>query len=381
MTDHEGAVTVQESRAAIGPRPGLISADHNRWQPSDGEWWTRGPESAGHWVIPGVWPWGYMPLLTGQPKAGKTSLVVELVASLLIPGRKFLDHFEPSGLTPEDRYRGITLINAETPIGALVEELMTATEDDPEARPWLDPIHLVEEGGAAVFDLTDPSLFDQWAHTLTSCYTCDRSDDWTPSVVIVDGLTAILAAAGKGVEHYGLWYAKFRMLMTELRVPNALVVGHSTMTGNHSMGGTEALAGPDGLWNLAMDNVDNPRSARRFSVNPRMGGADVPPTRVVRSASGRLVVPKDAVSDRGTTGEPVNAEMERLAAEAEAEERVRVMLRKAGTVGMRKTDVTGRGRYAQPVREALARMVASGEVIESAEGQGFRYWLAEAVPS
>ncbi|MCU1679019.1 MAG: hypothetical protein JWM93_3777 [Frankiales bacterium] len=379
MTENELAVTVQESPAAIGPRPGLISADHDRW-PDEDEWWMRRPESAGHWVIPGVWPWGYMPLLTGQPKAGKTSLVVELVASLLIPGRRFLDRFEPSGLTPEDRHRGITLINAETPVGALVEELVTATEEDPEARRWLDPIHLVEEGGAAVFDLTDPSLFDQWAHTLTSCWTCDRSDDWTPSVVIVDGLTAILAAAGKGVEHYGLWYAKFRMLMTELRVPNALVVGHSTMTGNHSMGGTEALAGPDGLWNLAMDNVDNPRSARRFSVRARMGGEDVSATRVVRSESGRLVVPSGAVSDQGAAS-PVENDADSQSAKSKAEDEVRDKLREGGADGRRKLEVTGAGSWGKIKREALAEMVESGEVTEKREGQGYRYWLAEAVPS
>ena len=379
MTEQSPAATVQRERELIGPRRGLIKSDHNRWQPSRGEWWLEQSATSGRWVIPGVWPWGHMPQLTGQPKAGKTSVVVNLVASLLVPGRRFLDYFEPSGLTQDDRHRGITLINAETPADALVAELMTATEEDPEARRWLDPVHLEQEGGAAVFDLTDPGLFDQWAHTLTSCWDCDRSDDWTPSVVIVDNLTAILAAAGKGVEQYSVLYAKIRSLMTELRVPNLLVVGHSTLAGSHSMGGTEALAGPDGLWNLAMDNVDDPRSARRFSVIPRMGGAVVPPLRVVRTGSGHLVVPSDADSD-GSRAESASVEADQHS-EAAVEERVRAKLRDAGVAGLRKTEVTGRGRFAQPVREALARMVASGEVIEHPEGQGFRYWLAEAVPS
>jgi len=374
MTEQSTTPIVQPGYEGIGPVRGLIRADHQA--PIPDEWWERRSHAAGRWVVPGLWPWGHVPLLTGQPKVGKTSLVVDLVASLLISGRRFLDHFESSGLTSDDLGRGIVLINAETPVDALVEELMTATEDAPATRPYLDPIHLEQEGGAAVFDLTDPGLFDRWAHQLTSCLDCNRSDDWTPSVVIVDGLTAVLQASGKGVDHYGLWYAAFRQLMIELRVPNALVVGHSTLTGNHSMGGTEALAGPDGLWMYASDAVDNPRAVRRFSVAPRLGGEVVQPLRVVRDDSGRLVVPRQ--SAEASDAESVDDEPDGLAVAADE---VRAKLREAWSDGLRKTDVTGSGSWGKVKRKALAQLVASGEVIEKAEGQGFRYWLAEAVPS
>ena len=381
MTEHTPTVTVRAGYEQIGPRPGLINADHHSL-PSGGGWRRRGEAAdGGRWVIPGLWRWGHIPQLTGQPKVGKTTAVVDLTASLLIPGRRFLDHFDSAGLTQDDRERGIWLINAETPPDDLNAELTDAFEGVPEeVCELLDVKHLQKEGGAATFDLTEPELFDQWAYNLTSCWECDRSDDWTPSVVIVDGLTAILAAAGKGVEHYSLWYAKFRSLMTELRVPNALVVGHSTLTGNHSMGGTEALAGPDGLWTYASDNVDNPRATRRFSVTPRMGGAVVPPLRVVRNESGRLVVPSGADSGGGDA-EPAAGNADQQASKADAEDRVRVKLREAGTAGLRKTEVTGSGRLAYLPREALARLVTRGEVIEQPEGQGVRYWLAEAVPS
>jgi hypothetical protein len=198
--------------------------------------------------------------------------------------------------------------------------------------------------------------------------------------VVVDGLTAILQAAGKGVDHYGLWYAQFRLLMNELRVPNALVVGHSTLAGTHSMGGTEALAGPDGLWTYSSDNVDNPRAARRFTVMPRLGGVPVGPLRVVRDDSGHLVVPAGAGSQSASSETAaVEADPQNVGAKAEGE--VREKLRAAGAVGLRKTEVTLRGSWGKVLREALARLVASGEVIERPEGQGFRYWLAEAAPS
>lgn len=360
----------------IGPRSGLISEEHHNVPDLDG-WWRGAVKDDTRWVIPDLWPWGHMPMLTGQPKAGKSSAVVDLTASLLMPGRKFLDHFEPSNLTEDDRSRGIVLINAETPKDALIDELMGATEGDTTARQWLEPIHLEESGGAATFDLTEPSLFDEWVHRLVKCNDCDRTDDWSPSVVIVDGLTAILQAAGKGVEHYGLWYAKFRLLMTELRVPNALVVGHSTLTGNHSMGGTEALAGPDGLWVYASDNVDNPRASRRLSVTPRMGGAVVPPLRVELSEAGRPVVVKSSPAKGDAEG--VAKQDQSPDPQEEAEAYVREVLAKAGSTGMRKTEITGSGRYAKPKREAVDRMVARGELVSQPEGQGFRYWLAEAV--
>lgn len=384
MIEQAAAPTVRVGYEGIGPRPGLIKDDHFS-QPLGGGWWKDEPDGGTRWVIPDLWPWGHIPLLTGQPKVGKTTMLADLTASLVIPGRRFLDHFQPAELTQDDRNRGIWLINAETPPAALHAELRGAFRDLPEALrgdvlDQLQVMHLQQQGGAATFDLTDPRLFDEWAHHLTSCWDCDRSDDWTPSVVIVDGLTAILAAAGKGVEHYGLWYAQFRLLMTELRVPNALVVGHSTLTGNHSMGGTEALAGPDGLWTYASDNVDNPRAARRFSVTPRLGGAVVPPLRVVRGESERLVVPTGE-GPAGASAEVATPEVDQQGAAAKVEDDVREALRRAGSAGLRKTEITGSGRYAYPIREALARLLASGEVIERSEGRGSRYWLAEAVPS
>lgn len=378
MTEWAGPGEVIQGLEEIGPRPGLIRADHDTsW--TQVEWWNLSDEKAVRWVIPGLWPWGHKPLLTGQPKVGKTSLVVELTAALLVDGHKFLGHFEPAALSQDDRRRGIILINAETPPGALVAELRRDLGDDQEARMCLDVLHLEAIGGAAMLDLTRPDLFDEWAHRLTSCNMCDRSDDWTPSVVIVDGLTAILQAADKGVEHYGLWYAKFRQLMIELRVPNALVVGHSTLTGNHSMGGTEALAGPDGLWTYSSDNVDNPRASRWFSVMPRLGGAVVPRMQVVRDDSGRLAhvggVPTAVAGP--IDGQPDDGPPDAV----DAEGQVRSRLLAAGREGLSATQVTEGGRVGQERRRALAQMVERGVVIKRQDGRGFRCWLADLAPS
>lgn len=379
MTERAGlGEVIHQGHEEIAPRSGLIRADHRSpW--TQNEWWHVSDEEAVRWVIPGLWPWGHKPLLTGQPKAGKTSLVVELTAALLIEGHRFLGHFEPAALSQDDRRRGIFLINAETPPPNLNHELVRKLGDDQEARICLEVLHLETMGGPATLDLTRPELYDQWAHRLTSCNKCDRSDDWTPSVVIVDGLTAILQAADKGVEHYGPWYAQFRQLMIELRVPNALVVGHSTLTGNHSMGGTEALAGPDGLWTYSSDNVDNPQASRWFSVMPRLGGAVVPRMRVVRDDAGRLAhaggVPTAVTGpdDGQTDDDGPDA--------ADAESQVRSRLLRAGRGGLLATQITERGRVGLERRKALAQMVERGDVIKRPDGRGFRFWLADLAPS
>lgn len=254
-------------------------------------------------LIPGLWPWGTIPALGGNFKAGKSTLIADLARALVnAPDDRFLGHFDGWGsdVDPDDQAardefeadwsRGRVIINAETP----AEDFEAALDLDVEGWDYLTVEHLEEEGGAQLMDLTDPDLYDLWAYRLTGCGEdggdCSGGDDYPPAVVIVDGVTAILQAAGKSPEDFGLWYSAFRRLLREIDVPNGLATGHNTMKGSHLMGGTAASAGPDGLWTYSLDNPDNPNSARRFSVMPRMGGIRVPPLRVILDERGRPVV-------------------------------------------------------------------------------------------
>lgn len=269
----------------------------------------RGPARRDdRWLFDGLWPWGTIPMLGGQPKAGKTSLVIDLVAALTDPDRDFLGRFPSRPLEwVEQRrhnptaYWGVTVINAETPPDAFEEALrreltghLGRLEEEHGGRcfvsDFVDVFHLEGLGGAGIFDLTDPDIFDAWMTRLVKCDDCEGADDRLPQVVIVDGLTAILAGAGKGPEAYGLWNAQFRRLLRALDVPNGLVVAHNTMQGGHLMGGVEAQAGSDGLWTYAAANPDNPTSPRHFSVRPRLGGVAVPRSRVDLTEEGRLVM-------------------------------------------------------------------------------------------
>lgn len=237
-------------------------------------------------LIPGLWPTGIMAMLSGQPKVGKTTLLVDSLAALLIPGRRFLDYFEPANLGADPRHDSlyIWLISAEMPPDDLEDALRSAGV--PPGHPWLTIDHLRALGGAQSFDLTNPEIYDHWEDRLVECYDpWEMNECWSPSVVVVDGLTAILAAAGKGVEHYGLWIAAFRRLMDSLDIPNALVVAHSTYAGDHPMGGVEGAAGSDGVWTYSASAAGK----RTFLVKERLGSPPVNPLTVEMTAEGRLV--------------------------------------------------------------------------------------------
>ena len=252
---------------------------------------VRGTFSLGHWLakpkpaarplIPGLWQWGTIPTLGGPPKVGKTTLLVDLAAALVVPGYRFLDFFEPAEVPDEDRWGGVWLINAETPPVALEDELKAVIPE--EYRRFLHVWHLENEGGAGTFDLTDPDLYDEWLLRLVECNDCDGSDDWGPTSVLADGMTAFLAASGKTTASTGLWYAQFRRLLREVGTPNGLATGHNVMRGGHLMGGVEASAPGDGLWSYDAGKG----GSRLFSVRPRMGGPTVPDLRVVQR-EGRL---------------------------------------------------------------------------------------------
>lgn len=270
----------------------------------------RRPRGQDQWLIPGLWRWGTKPMLGGNPKAGKTAVVADLAAALVVPGYRFLGHFDPVqakinrdwydgtdnpktiASVYDDQTGGVYVINAETPADAFEAAIERGLGGPVDSGYGLIVDHLEELGGAQAMDLMNPDVYDGWVYRLADCKDCDGRDDVMPTTVIIDGLTAVLAAAGKGPEGYGLWFAAFKRLLNECEIPNGLVTAHNTMRGDHLMGGVEAGAGPDGLWSYSSVNPDDPRSVRRFSVVPRLGGVAVPRIEVVLGSDGRPVVGK-----------------------------------------------------------------------------------------
>jgi hypothetical protein len=340
----------------------------------------------GRWLIPGLWRWGHIPMLAGNPKAGKTSLLIEMTAALLIPGYRFLGTFEPAELTDDERERGVWLFNAETPAGDFNEGLEAVGLSLDDER--LHVVHLEFEGGeASALDLTDPEHYARWEFDLIQCWECQGEDDQAPIAVLVDGLTAILS---NDMTRYGTWYHEFRSLMRSLDVPNAIASGHATQAGGHLMGGVEAQAQADGLWTYSSMSADDTTSKRYFSVRPRLGGAAVPRTQIVMEDGRLLAKHRAGLLTPGSVRaavpvEAVHASANRAGgASKEARAGVLAKLGHAGARGMRSTEITGSGEFGKDRRKALRELEAEKVIASRPEGRGERWWLSnitlDAVP-
>lgn len=329
----------------------LTYGDQRRYQSS---------AESSRWLIPGLWRSGTIPMLGGNHKSGKTTVAADLVASLVVPDRLFLDRFGPALWDGEMTTPDVYLFNAETPSDAMNEALDDAGVTDDST---LVPVHLEESfGGADIFDLTEQSIYDYWAEKLIYCEKCDGSDDGPPDVVIVDGLTAIL---GGETIRYAQWYAAFRRLMREIGTPNALVIGHTTMKGDHLMGGVEMLGGPDGLWTYWSADPDNPNSKRYFKVQPRLGGSVVPKTEV-RMLEGRLTVLESTEETTAKVeAEPVDFRSDVLR-----------RLEEAGPDGVASSELTGGGEEGKARRKARDELDQEGLIVSHQNGRRTLWKLA-----
>lgn len=332
-------------------------------------------DEPGRELISGLWRWGTVPMLGGPPKVGKSTLIAELIAALIIPGRRFLGYFDPVQLTPEERARAIWLLNAENPPGELHEALLAAgLQFDIDAAPYyyaegggvLYVEHLEDHGGASVFDLTVPENRDWWEYRFMQCPCTGIDDSQPPLVVIADGVTAML---GSDTTRYGAWFGPFRDLLRALDVPNGLAVGHNGLAGKHLMNGVESMAGPDGLWTYTSPNADEPSAPRYFWTVPRLRAAAVPKGRVRIGEDGLLSYkPKESPSTGLEEKEPESTDWE---------QDVLTRLIAAGESGLMTTEVTGRGRVGQLRKKALDALAKAGRIVSRAEGQGTRWHLSD----
>lgn len=237
------------------------------------------------WLIPGLWPWGYKPALYGNHKAGRSTLVAELAAAIMLCGEgyRFLDHFAPADVTENEFYAGIRIINAESPPDAFERELVRRGLMGDDTPVMVD--HLRDYGGPQMFDLTDREVYERWAVDLDRCNECLGEDPEVPFVLIVDGMSAIV---GEQTSRYGEWLVKFHQLMDEVGIENALTIGHATQDGTRcidSSGGRR----PDGLWFYWRSDVNRDDSARYFRAEPRLDGPAISRTAITKDPDGRLV--------------------------------------------------------------------------------------------
>lgn len=340
--------------------------------------------------IPGLWNHGRIPALSGPKGVGKTTLVCQLAAALVLPQRRFLGQFDPAELTEEERERDVWLINSETNPGAVHEELLRSGLEfdyreavpcyhDPDDDHWqehgvLVVEHLLRTGGARAFDLTDDAVRQRWEHDLIGL----TERRVPPLTVIADGVTAML---GSNTSGYGAWTSGFRRLLQEAGIPNGLGVLHSPMSAvgpgraPTPMNGIESMGEWDGLWYFAAGAFPvHPWTSRELFTAPRMGDPVVLSHKVSMDDDRMLrLLPRATkpAQDPGTSTVPGSDQDE--AGERDVLDR----LRGAGRSGLSGTDLTGSGREGKSRREARDRLVESGLIVSVPDGRGTRWLLSE----
>jgi hypothetical protein len=205
--------------------------------------------------LDGLWPTGGRMLLAAQWKAGKSTLVGNLVRAL-VDGDPFLGHFLPR------QAQRVILIDDELDERTLQlwfrEQHITNTD-----RVTLLPLR----GRVAAFDILDPDTRAEWA-----------KDIHGHDVALLDCLRPIFDALGLDENHEaGRFLVALDALLLDAGVQECGVVHHMGHQNERSRGDSRLLDWPDALWKIVRDkddeddtgHADDPTGSRYFSAYGR----------------------------------------------------------------------------------------------------------------
>jgi hypothetical protein len=199
--------------------------------------------------IEGLWPVGGRVVNAAQYKAGKTTLVANVIRALA-DGEKFLGQF-----------------NVRQPAGTIV---LFDNELDPRMmRRWLRDQGIINEdrvvvvslrGAISTFNLLDEECRARWAKKLRDVFA---------SVIILDCLRPVLDAIGLSEDkEAGRFLVAFDALLAEAGASEALVTHHMGHTGERSRGDTRIRDWPDVEWTLVREKPEEGEepdaNARRY---------------------------------------------------------------------------------------------------------------------
>jgi hypothetical protein len=196
------------------------------------------PDETVTYRVERLWPIGGRVVLAAQYKAGKSTMVANLLRSLA-DAEDFLDHF--------------TVVQPAGQIVVIDDEL-----DERMLRRWLrdqgiadtDRVSVLSlRGRVSTFDLLDPAERGRWAADL-------RAVD--AEVVILDCLRPVLDSLGLSEDKdAGRFLVAFDALLHEAKVSEAIVVHHMGHAGERSRGDSRMRDWPDVEWTLIRDEDDD----------------------------------------------------------------------------------------------------------------------------
>lgn len=218
--------------------------------------------------IDGLFPSGARVMLAAQFKAGKTTLVGNLLRSLA-DGDDFLGRFT---CTPPDGR--IVLLDDE------LDEAMLRRWLREQGVRHLDKVAVVSlRGRVSSFDILDPDIRAQWAAMLRQAGT---------QFLVLDCLAPVLDALGLSEDkEAGRLLVAFDELLGEAGASEGLMVHHMGHSGERSRGASRLRDWPDVEWRLVREKSDDenalpgessPDAPRYFSAYGR--DVDVPEGRL-----------------------------------------------------------------------------------------------------
>lgn len=196
------------------------------------------------YVIDELFPVGSQGIIAAQYKAGKTTLIGNLIRSL-VDGDDFLDRFTVN------RASHVTLIDNEL--------------DPRTLRRWLrnqgihntSRVRLVSlRGKVSTFNLLHDDIRAQWVNLLPD-----------PGIVLLDCLRPILDAIGLDENREaGRFLVAYEEFLAEVGATETMLVHHMGHSGERSRGDSRLQDWPDMTWKLVRQSQDDPASERFFTA-------------------------------------------------------------------------------------------------------------------
>jgi AAA domain-containing protein/bifunctional DNA primase/polymerase-like protein len=184
------------------------------------------------WRIEDLWQQGQTVLLTAQYKAGKTTMVINAIRSL-VDGKPFLGQFVTTAAT-----RGVYVVNAEMTGRQFRRWLREAGIEN---RDRVFAMH-VREAGTAAGDILDATSRELLIEEL-------READ--AQVLILDPLNPLLSAAGvdeNASTEVARWFNALTDVVERSPVEDVLLVHHFGHQGERGRGSSKFMDAPDAIW-------------------------------------------------------------------------------------------------------------------------------------
>lgn len=226
------SVAAERESAAVAPEPlGLDTL-------------LAEPDADSAYLIDQVWPAGGRVLLSAQYKAGKSTLVGNVIRNL-VDGGQFLGGF---GTSP---VRKVVLIDTE-----LDKRTLRLWLRDQGIQNTAAVAVVALRGAVSTFDILDSTTRSQWVQRLAGA-----------DVVILDCLRPVIDSLGLSEDKdAGRVLVAFDALLNEIGAGEGLVVTHMGHQNERARGDSRLLDWPDALWKIVRsgDDTDSDSSRPRF---------------------------------------------------------------------------------------------------------------------